>query len=58
MTSENDLTPCGRQENGQPLDGSPLADRCSRPAGGEEAFFQEVAQLVAEGVVVEPDGRR
>jgi hypothetical protein len=55
---EKDLTPCARpNDDGELREGSDLVDG-SRRAAGESDFLEKVAQLMAEGVVIEPDGRR
>jgi hypothetical protein len=54
---ENDLTPCTRSNDGKGLDAPEIADRASRSPAGEAAVLEEVGQLIAEGVLVEPDGR-
>lgn len=54
---ENDLTPCAQPPDGEPRDGSDIGHRASGPPAGERVIVEEVAQLIAEGVLIEPDGR-
>jgi hypothetical protein len=55
---ENNLTPCARPSDGELHDGSGTVDLGARPRTGEKAILEEAAQLIAEGVLIEPDGRR